>query len=289
MKDLTKFQAFIRGCMIGLAANIGFSSAVLASPAASGSGGGDGADPQAITVGPTIEDAQNELFGALFGVASPEAVVEFDVAWADGERSLGVASVPTGEAMDLVLAERHEVELFTSEVVGHLSGDQLAALTAMNPRAEMCVGVASVGNADLWITGYIFTVGEEGAARDGKLVVVQTSDMPGAAEFVQARAEEKNDLDITEPDEPADERQAGGGVRPWGYWRCVGHVLKCEILALGCIAAVPASVVGCAAVCAKTALFGCVACIMFAAGSTVALCGEAWNCIVTGRARGCIP
>lgn len=290
MKGLSKFQAFVRGCMIGLSINLMVGDASVASPAGSGAGDSGTSDPQSITAAPTIEDAQSELFGTLFGTPAPSGAVEFDVAWADGERSIAVAVAPTGEQMAVVLAERREVELLQPEVVNNLTEQQLAQLISMQIRAEMCVGAASAGGVDLWITAFMFTGTNNGGATVSRLVVVQTNGIDGAEDFVLARAQEKNSLQSVDSElyDPS-ARQAGGGVQPWGYWRCVGHVLKCEVLALGCLAAVPAGVVGCTAICVETALFGCVACILFAAGSTVALCQEAWDCIVTGRSRGCIP
>lgn len=83
-----------------------------------------------------------------------------------------------------------------------------------------------------------------------------------------------------------DEIRNGG---TWGYCRCVGQVLKCELYTAGCIAAAPACVITCAEVCAGTLGLGCVACITACTAGAVALCETALNCWRTACNKGCVP
>lgn len=74
----------------------------------------------------------------------------------------------------------------------------------------------------------------------------------------------------------------------WGYCRCVGQVLKCELYTAGCIASVPACVAACAKVCVGTLGLGCVACYIACAAGVVSLCEAAYDCWVTASSKGCV-
>ncbi len=74
-----------------------------------------------------------------------------------------------------------------------------------------------------------------------------------------------------------------------GYWACVAKVLKCELLSLGCAAAVPAAVVACGEICVGTIGLGCVACVVAAIGGTVDICDSALDCWKEAKKEGCIP
>ncbi len=71
-------------------------------------------------------------------------------------------------------------------------------------------------------------------------------------------------------------------------WYCAGKVGKCYIFSAGCLAAVPAAVVGCGPVCAATIGLGCVACITVAVASTVAVCELAADCWADADEKGCL-
>ena len=73
------------------------------------------------------------------------------------------------------------------------------------------------------------------------------------------------------------------------FWQCFFKVLKCELLTLGCIAAAPAAVLACEAVCAGTLGLGCATCIAYATGGAVALCDSALTCWKEAFEEACVP
>ncbi len=74
-----------------------------------------------------------------------------------------------------------------------------------------------------------------------------------------------------------------------GYWQCVFKILKCEALSVGCIAAVPGALIGCAAACEASIGLACVLCVSAAGGGAVALCDSAITCWQEAKKQRCIP
>ena len=80
--------------------------------------------------------------------------------------------------------------------------------------------------------------------------------------------------------------QAGCGC---GYWCCVRKVILAQAVLAGCLAAVPAAVIGCGEVCAGTLGLGCIACVIGAGGATVDICNSAYEKIQDACDSGCVP
>jgi hypothetical protein len=283
---LTKCGAFVRGAMMGLVIGMG---AVPTLARGEESPPVDSAQSASLTLARTIEETQEYLFQVLFSAAAPSAAVEFDLAWADGGRSIAEAVAPGGETISIGVMDRGSVNPMQPEVIGALTPEQASQLEAMSLGVELCFGTIAVSDAALVAMFMCFTgIDEKGSAFE-RAVVLQVTDYDPSVVFLLAGAlEEPEVIAVGGGDAGASgERQAAGG--PWGYWRCVGHVLKCEALFVGCLASGVATVTGCALACGATLTLGCVACVLLGIGGTVALCDSAISCIGIGRARGCIP
>ncbi len=283
---LTKCGAFVRGVMMGLVLNI---AALPSLARGDESPPVDPAQSASLTRARTIEETQEYLFQVLFSTPAPNAAVEFDLAWADGGRSIAQAIAPTGETINVGVMERRSLDPMQPAVVGALTSEQAVQLEAMSLDVELCVGTVGVSDAALVALFMCFTgIDEKGSAFE-RAVVIEVADYdPSVVFLLDGALDEPEVIAVGDGDSGASgERQVAGG--PWGYWRCVGHVLKCEALLLGCLASAVATVTGCTLACGATLTLGCVACVLLGIGGTVALCDSAISCIGIGRARGCIP